>query len=235
MKKALFFLPFLAGCMASEVNTPASRQQSLVIYDAKTAVSFVQSSEAERVRRLCGKVFTNTLSKWGDGDKLGFFGVMYGAYEGGQCILALDGEGASAEEVAKYVRRNCEASALRITGRIVACVPVLQAVPAKVQRTNSKSLGQPTGQALLRLMKNSGSTFGALALSADGAWSIKKRDTRAKADSDAVKSCADEAGRGYARLGEAALSEMRASCKVVYRFGVDFPRANQVKVVTAPK
>lgn len=217
--------------MAAEPDVPASRQNDLVIYDAKTAVSFVASGEVNAIRGPCGHVLAKSLAKWGEGKKDGFFGITYGAYVAGQCVFASDSDASSPQEVAKYVRLNCEAGVKRITGQTARCIPILHAVPSGVTLSSKRAVGRKTGEALLRNIKSVGDRFGAMALSADGAWNIAKSSTRAQAEADALAGCKSVAGRGYEALGAGLLSEMRGSCLIVYRFGRDFPNANQIEVI----
>lgn len=234
MKKAIFAALVLAACTPIETTSVHSRQMGLVVYDAQSAIVPVQTPVAQTLRETCSSFTQKMLRSWQADHASGnaaFFGVMYGVLYNGKCSISTDSKGGSIPEISRMVRRFCEQGAKRAWGVDVTCTPIYHSVPKGIKSPSHTSISKGASTNLLEKVRGNTDKFGALSISIDGAWSIKVEDTRKQADRASLDRCRAIVGRGYESMSKADIQEMRTSCAVIYRFGPDFPGAENITVV----
>lgn len=223
----------LAGCGVRGLGEPLLvRQGGIVAYLTEPVVRPVAGSDD--IRAACDWQLRPSIDRGNArperGERLNHFGVYYAKFEplpDGRmtCAFAADWNGGSVADIAPSVAARCN----RVQEVSAPCRPVYEIVPRGYEPSLGPTIGGIAAQDLVDQMDAAG--YGAVALSSDGAWSVKSGyDTRAGADAAAREGCMSVVS-GYPDLSEAQNAQMAQSCTVVFRFGDDAPAQGRVTVI----
>lgn len=226
----------MAGCaeMALELDSQLpSRQGGLVIYLTEPVVRAAAGS-ADLIAE-CGWQVDPVIQEYSvhpeANQRIAHFGVFYSgvrvAADGRVfCSYASDWNGGSVEELRAAVETRCNA----ISDPGVVCRPIYEIYPARYDPALGPSIGGRAGQDLLDEINRDG--YGAVAISSNGAWSVRsEHSSREAADAAALEGCRSVVRNEEAGLTDEDFQRLEAGCSVIYRFGPDLPGSRDVTVI----
>lgn len=237
MRFGLAVLAFLGltGCLAPTLETPLQlRQDSLVVYLTEPVVRPIAGQE--QLRRDCDwqiiPLLERRAAQQDRTERMAHFGAVYSKAQplaDGRvlCSTATDWNGGSVAEISPSVAARC----LNSEPVGVPCTLVYDIVPARYDPARGPSIGAVAGAELIDRIEDPG--YGAIALSSNGAWSVKSRfDTRAQADAAALEGCRSVVPSDQGSMTDAQITRVLDSCAIVFRFGVDAPVEGRLSVIS---
>jgi hypothetical protein len=225
LSQAAMLLSILAtsGCDVGSANITANGN-SLSLTEAPSQIIQYNTGPAAKVWEKCAAVIKRSLNDARADPEFGYYGAVYAGHLDGICIAGMDQNAHSLADVAYVAKTMCEEALAGVT-----CHRVYAFVPKGHTSISGRTLGHRATEHVLGPYERS-TGYGAVAISADGAYSIKKwKSSREEADKAALDTCNDLIGRGQESMPKLFDELKQAGCKIVHRKGPDYP-ASKIQV-----